>query len=124
MPKEEMRKLWSLEACSICGTEGYATRTESIPVSESYVCVGQIRRNSNNKEFLVKEIDGNRVYVIWLGTEQSIEHSLHAVESCSEFVRYNNSLGSCEHKERYFYDDGMKTKGWFCKECEEALDGK
>jgi len=35
---EEMRPLWSQEACEICGREGYASRSLDVPVSIPYVC--------------------------------------------------------------------------------------
>lgn len=33
-----MRPLWSKEACEQCGQEGFATRTQSRPKSEPYIC--------------------------------------------------------------------------------------
>ena len=35
-----MRPLWSKEPCVLCGDEGYATRTQSKPKSEDYICEG------------------------------------------------------------------------------------
>lgn len=28
---------------------------------------------------------------------------------------------TCQHEKTYFYDDGMKTKGWFCEKCDARV---
>jgi hypothetical protein len=51
-----MRKLWSKEECCSCGVVGYATRTETRPVEEPYLCEAcEIYAKRDQQEIQLRE---------------------------------------------------------------------
>lgn len=90
---EKMRPLWSKEACSRCGDEGYATRTQSRPKSDRYVCEEcEIWEQAEN-EFTEAtiELQKDRARIDWLTSLDSVFGFVHDGENPVLHILHNKT---------------------------------
>ena len=95
---KKMKPLWHYEDCTVCGTEGLATRARDVPIDEKYVC--------NECEMLERGAAGGRT---------EVRDAL--LEEISDWMAWGHELR--ERVKRTFDNkiDGMRLTGTNCSVC-------